>query len=148
MFRLIGRAGYRVAWHLRKLWLRARGGTLHGCAVIARDEEGRVLLVRHSYGTRTWSFPGGGRKQGEDPAVAARREFAEELGCNLGPLRFVGHLDIPYQGATNAVDVFTALVDGSPRPDGVELTHAAFFARDALPHDLAKVAGLQLAMLD
>jgi predicted NUDIX family NTP pyrophosphohydrolase len=40
-----------------------------------------------------WSIPKGEFAQGEDPELAARREFAEELGrIPAGPLRALGHI--------------------------------------------------------
>jgi len=41
--------------------------------------DGQVLLVRHSY-RQSWGLPGGLLKRGEDPATAALREAAEEVG--------------------------------------------------------------------
>ena len=148
MLRLMGRAAYRVAWHMRRTWLRLVGGTLHGTAVIGLDSERRILLVRHSYGSRAWSFPGGGKKAGEDPLHAARREFAEELGCEIAAPEFLGHLRIPFEKAENEIDVFCATVVGNPRPDGLELTHAAFFSRNDLPEPMSKVALTQLELMD
>jgi ADP-ribose pyrophosphatase YjhB (NUDIX family) len=53
--------------------------TVFGATAIAEDEQGRVLLVRHSY-MRGWSLPGGGVGRGEPPEVAVVRELAEEVG--------------------------------------------------------------------
>lgn len=50
-----------------------------GAHAIAEDEEGRVLLVRHSY-VRGWHFPGGGVRGGEPADVAVIRELKEEVG--------------------------------------------------------------------
>ncbi len=51
-------------------------------AVLARDVQGRVLLInqyRHPIGARDWEIPAGLLDvAGEDPLEAARRELAEE----------------------------------------------------------------------
>ncbi|MBU6299773.1 MAG: NUDIX domain-containing protein [Alphaproteobacteria bacterium] len=43
------------------------------------EQDGKVVLVRHSY-TSGWKFPGGGVKRGEPPAEALLRELREEIG--------------------------------------------------------------------
>jgi 8-oxo-dGTP pyrophosphatase MutT (NUDIX family) len=139
---------YRLAHTLRRHWLRFRGGRLYGCNIIARDGQGRLLMVRHSYGDRQWGFPGGGIGKREEPEAAARREFAEELRCGLTELRCLGTIEESDLGATNVVHVFTGLADGEPRADGRELVEARFFARDALPRPLSRKASRRLAMLD
>jgi 8-oxo-dGTP pyrophosphatase MutT (NUDIX family) len=55
--------------------------TALGASVIAQDNQGRVLLVRHSY-MRGWSLPGGGVGRNEPPEAAAVRELQEEVGLN------------------------------------------------------------------
>jgi len=51
-------------------------------AVLARDDEGRVLVInqyRHAIRTRDWELPAGLLDvEGEDPLEAAKRELAEE----------------------------------------------------------------------
>jgi ADP-ribose pyrophosphatase len=72
---------------------RAAGGGLRierqivkhpGAAVmLARDEQGRVLLIRQyrlPVRKRLWELPAGTRDPGESPLQTARRELAEETG--------------------------------------------------------------------
>lgn len=138
---------YRVAHALRLRWLRLRGGDVHGCSVVARDAAGRLLLVRHSYGSDAWEFPGGGVHRGEDAQRAACREFAEELGCGLRDVAWLGRVEEPFHGATNVVEVFTGLVDGEPRADRREIVEVGFFAPDALPARASGRVARRVAML-
>jgi 8-oxo-dGTP pyrophosphatase MutT (NUDIX family) len=57
-------------------------------AVLIRDLDGRILLVRHVEGR--WTFPAGAMDPGETPAEAARREAREEASIEIEPLRIVG----------------------------------------------------------
>lgn len=135
--RLACKAGYA----LRKAYLRQRGGTLSGCSIIARDGQGRVLLVRHSYGPNVWSFPGGGLRAGEDPHAGAIREFSEELGCALTQMTCLGQAQTAYHGALNISHVFTGLLAGQePQPDGREIVEARFFALADIPDDCSRSA--------
>lgn len=128
-----------MGYRLRKAFLQRRGGTIKGCSIIARDGAGRLLLVRHSYGPFVWTFPGGGLRQGEDPKLAAAREFSEELGCALEDLLFLGQIEANFHGATNVVHVFTGLlVADQPKPDGRELIEARFFAPNDLPSNCSQ----------
>lgn len=58
-------------------------------AVVVRDAEGKVLNVRKR-GTDSLMLPGGKPEAGEDPRDTAIREFREELGVELDPLRLRG----------------------------------------------------------
>ncbi|RZJ94873.1 MAG: NUDIX domain-containing protein, partial [Brevundimonas sp.] len=58
---------------------RATRGMTLGVRTLARDEAGRVLLVKHTY-LAGWWLPGGGVDKGETTQDAAVRELREEAG--------------------------------------------------------------------
>lgn len=126
----------RLAHGLRKRWWHIRKPRLRGCRVLALDGEGRVLLVRHAYGSGKWMPPGGGLGRGEHPVAAAARELREETGCRLRDAVEVSLAEEPLGGAVNAVHVVAGRTDDRPRADRREVMGAAFFALDALPADM------------
>ena len=69
---------------LRALWV----PTALGVVGLVLDDQGRVLLVRHSYNPG-WRLPGGGVGRGEPPAAAVLRELQEEVGLAGGSTSFV-----------------------------------------------------------
>lgn len=73
---------------LRVYWFVIRPHT-RGAKVII-ELEGKVLLVKHSYGHQTWCFPGGGSKRGESFEDTAIREAKEEVGLTLKGVKFLG----------------------------------------------------------
>lgn len=131
------RLALRAAHGLRIRWWRIRRPVVQGCRILAFDAEGRVLLIRHSYGSDKWTLPGGGLGRGEDPVAAGMREFAEETGCALIDARIFTVVEEPLFGATNRVHFITGTALGSPRPDGREVIALGFHAPDALPQPLA-----------
>ena len=100
----------RVAHTLRHLWPQWRKAPLEGVSMIARDLDGRILLVRHSYGPRAWYFPGGGIRKGETPEVS---------------------------GSPPTAYVVTCVTHDVPRPDRREVVEARFFPTHSLPEPLS-----------
>lgn len=137
--RPLHRQALRIAHELRKRWWRLARPELIGCRVLAFDGDGRLLLIRHSYGRRSWLPPGGGMRRGEDPLKAAVREFAEELGCPLHAPFVVDVVEESLLGARNLVHVVAGTIGGVPVPDGREVIALALFASDQLPDDLPYV---------
>ncbi len=141
------RALYRLAFTVRSVLVRTFNAELTGCSIVALDEQRRILLVRHSYGTPQWTVPGGGMRKGEDPVRTALREIAEELDCSLHEPRFLTRLQEPYYGGSNQVHVVVGQVKGAPRPDMREIVEVGFFHRHELPHDTAPMVSRRLALL-
>jgi 8-oxo-dGTP pyrophosphatase MutT (NUDIX family) len=140
------RLGLRVAHDLRKRWRRIVKPKTAGVSVIGVDAQGRVFLVRHSYGSGLWSLPGGGLGYDEDPRACAHREIGEELGCTLADLVLAAQFDETLYGAPHRAYVFTAHFVGEPRPDGREVIDSGWFALDALPAELVSFAGYRLRL--
>lgn len=124
---------YRVADRLRRHWWRFRKPRRHSVIVVAFDDSGRVLLVRHSYGPAVWALPGGGMSQHEDPALAAAREFHEELGCELADLLEIEAREHDEGGSRDLRHVFAASLRGDPVPDMREIVAARLFDPAGLP---------------
>ena len=87
----------------------AMGGA---CALF--DDDGRVLLVRHTYGRLNWELPGGGAEPGEAPDETAIREICEETGLEVEIERLTG-----------------AYYEVGPRPDHAHgpILHFVFLVR-------------------
>ena len=147
--RRLARVAYRFAHGLRLLYWRLRRPTIYGCAVIARNGHGEVLLVQPSYGGSLWQFPGGGMNPREQPLDAAQREFSEEAGLVLKAARSLGPHRRRLSGATNIVYLVVGEAEGHPRIDRREIVRAEWFGRTALPEgrkesvdDCLRIAGI------
>jgi len=114
---------------------------LPSVAVLAWDEEGRLLLVREAQ-TGLWQTIGGAIEPDESPAQAAIREAAEEAGVvvDLTGIRgVVGgppfRMIYPNGDLVSYVPtIFDArVIDGDPRPDGEETIDVAWFETGQLP---------------
>lgn len=95
---------------------------------------GRVLAARRSYPADVaggWEFPGGKVEPGEDPAAAAVREIAEELGCRV---RVTGWLTpvVPVRPGLELRVAIAELVDGEPVPRAGEHDAVRWLERGAL----------------
>jgi ADP-ribose pyrophosphatase YjhB (NUDIX family) len=104
--------------------------TTVGVVVLVRYQ-GQVLLVKHSYGPRRWTLPGGGVKRGESLEHAARREVREEVGISLGELVRHGEIRCTVSGRRDTTWVFSAEVaDARFRSDTWEIEDARWCAID------------------
>lgn len=109
-----------------------------GASVIAVDGDGKVLLVRQSYGSSGWRLPGGAVKRGETTKEAALREVNEELGLRLQEngsarllgvyLKRIGHWD-------DHVSVFVVTGWSITQKQNWEIAEWALHDPSALPAD-------------
>lgn len=55
-----------------------------GVSGLVRDDEGRILLLKHTYrGNKPWGLPGGGLRPGESLEECVEREAFEETGMRV-----------------------------------------------------------------
>jgi ADP-ribose pyrophosphatase YjhB (NUDIX family) len=128
----------RVAYAgLRTYWFLVRPQIV-GVKCILTDGD-HVLLVRHTYGNRAWDLPGGSVKRRELPRDGARREMNEELGRRLDDWVDLGELFVNTNHHHDNLHLFhTRVADRGLDLNLAELAEADWFARDALPADLAR----------
>jgi 8-oxo-dGTP diphosphatase len=105
-------------------------------AVLPRDHDGRLLLVRHIDSGR-WATIGGAIEPDEPPESAARREAREEAAVEVelrGILAVAGgpHYRVTYPNGDEVSCVVVAydaaVRSGSPAPDHDETSDVRWFA--------------------
>ncbi|MFL5731950.1 MAG: NUDIX domain-containing protein [Chloroflexia bacterium] len=147
--RLLASRRVTVLWGRLPLPKRVRTGIIWllnpkftvGVVGLVRDEEGRVLLLRHTYRPgRPWGLPGGGLRPGESLEDCIRREVQEEAHMKVQVDRLLSgaaHFD------RRLVDMIFACY---PRPGesldtfkpSAEIAEARFFRVDEMPEDMSK----------
>lgn len=147
-------AGWGARLHRRAgealLLVRAtfRRPTTLGVRLVAFDEAGRVLLVRHSY-LPGWHLPGGAVDPGESAQAAALREAREEAGLEIAaPPRLLALLRHDVGGRRDHVAVFVAT--GARRIPGAaahgpEILEVGFFDPAALPEGATSATRARIA---
>jgi ADP-ribose pyrophosphatase YjhB (NUDIX family) len=116
-----------------------------GCGV-ALFRDGNLLLIRRARPPEAgcWSLPGGKIDFGERTVAAARREIAEELGIELGPLELLCVVDliVPEQGEHWVSPAYLArtFVGEPTLLEPEKHIGLSWFPLDALPSPLARSA--------
>lgn len=115
-------------------------------------QEGRVLLVRKTYGIGKgrWTLPGGFAEHDELLDAAAAREVFEETGVRAAATALIG-VRTRYTEVGGAVYVIFRMhrLAGDPVPDGVEVDGARYFSAAeiaALPEEATFALSRQAAL--
>ncbi len=129
------RPGFAAYESAAKVVRRVRWPLTIGVRVIVRDDQGRVLLVRHTY-SLGWHFPGGGVNKRETAIDAAAREVREETQIELiEPPTLVGVYLSLVQIKSDHILFYQAhgwrRVD--EKPPNMEIAEARFFATNEMP---------------
>jgi ADP-ribose pyrophosphatase YjhB (NUDIX family) len=105
-------------------------------AVIARDDEGKILLIKRKIEPRKgeWALPSGFMEIEESPIEAALRELAEETGLKGKSKRLIGVYpnNSEIHGYLVAV-IYEAEIVGGELCAGDDAEEAEFFAVSELP---------------
>ena len=117
-----------------------------GAAAVILDKQGRVLLVKHTYGPINWELPGGGAEAGESVVETALREVFEETRLHVVAQHTTG---IYYDTEADMLHfVFlchsqeTALL---AHPDAEEISECAFWSPNALPRPISNFTVRRIA---
>lgn len=114
---------------------------------MAFDLEGRLMLLRLTYGGHAWTLPSGGLKRGETPQDAARRELLEESGCEGRVFEPIATREETLHGAPHRVHIFSTRVDCRPVADQREVAEVRFFPTHSLPEPLAPTTRERIALI-
>jgi len=132
------RYGYRIAYVGLRIWSFTVRPRIRGVKCILTNE-GRVLLVRHTYGPPRWDLPGGTAKRGEPPSGTARREMAEELGLTLDGLADLGSFTGRVDRRRDTMHCFHAEIPNQElKLELAEIDQARWFPRDELPPNVGR----------
>ena len=125
---------YRVQ---KRLWRLFRPNS-YGVKVLLFNDAGELLLIRNSYGrSDLFVLPGGGIRPFEQPETAARREIAEELGCEVGQLAAISTHFSNAEGKRDTIHLFSGMASGHVRHDDFEVEEARFFPLNSLPSNIS-----------
>jgi len=135
--------------------LRAAVGTsplwLCGVSAVVLDDEGRVLLGRRADNGR-WAVVSGILEPGEEPAVAAARECAEETGVRVEVVALTSvtvseRVTYPNGDLAQYLDVcfWCRPVGGEPVVGDDESTEVGWFPLDDLPEPLNESTAARIA---
>ena len=124
-------------WGKFPLWMHAFAAWLLrprfrvAVAALVFDEQGRVLLFKHTYRKFAWGIPVGGLEYGEQPEQGVISEFYEESGLTIRVERllfadsstFIHHVTLMY---------LCKIVEGEFRESG-EVSEMEYFDVEDLP---------------
>jgi len=117
-----------------------------GAAAVILDTQGRVLLVKHTYGPLNWELPGGGAEEGENIVETALREVLEETGLHV----VAQHTSGIYYNTETDMHHFVFLCQSrdtalASRSDGEEISELGFWSPTALPRPISDFTVLRIA---
>lgn len=124
-----------------------RGKTL-GVRIIARDDAGRIMLVRHTY-LDGWWLPGGGVDGGQTLEDAAVRELREETGltATARPVLVSVHSNERFFPGDHVAVYRIDQWDEGELSSHHEIAETGFFAPEALPDDVNRGSAARIREL-
>lgn len=110
---------------------------LIGAAAVIFDSEGRILLVKHSYGKNNWELPGGKSENNESAQQTAKREVLEETGLEVTVGQLTGIYYDPGYDMHHFVFISTNDHYQDPQPCSAEILECRYCSIDDLPRPMS-----------
>ena len=128
------------------IWSRLSRGMTLGVRAIATDDQGRILLVKHTY-LHGWWLPGGGVDKGETTHAAVVRELREEAGvtANGEPRLLSLHSNERFFPGDHVAVFHIDRFEIGERTSHGEIAEIGWFSPDDLPDDTTKATRARLA---
>jgi 8-oxo-dGTP pyrophosphatase MutT (NUDIX family) len=128
-----------------KIGQEGRDMGIMGAAAVILNQNGHVLLVKHTYGKCNWEIPGGRSEDGESPVDTAIREVREETGLVVAAQHMTGC----YFDASAGVLGFAFRCEvqegtGEAVPDGAEVSECRYWPPEALPRPISDFTLLRI----
>jgi 8-oxo-dGTP diphosphatase len=108
-----------------------------GAAAVILDRNGRILLVRHTYGQLNWELPGGASEPGESIVETVVREIREEVGVAASAQSLTGIYFDAEKDAHHFVFRCALEDEAEPEPSSPEISECAYWPADSLPRPLS-----------
>lgn len=100
------------------------------------ENEGKLLMIRNTYGHKKWTFPGGGKNKNETPQNGAIREASEEVGINAKSPKYLGEYLSTRQNKRDTVYCFYTKVNSTEfKIDPSEIEEAQWFGISDIPQE-------------
>ena len=147
---LLGTIWRRIPATLRRWTVRSSQSHFAVTAgAVIRDNEGRVLLLKHRFRPSPgWGIPGGFIEEGEQPEQALRRELREEAQLELKDVKLL--TTRAFKEPKQIEILFTARATEDVERLSFEIQKAGWFHLNELPADIPKdqVRLIKLAFTD
>jgi 8-oxo-dGTP diphosphatase len=124
-------------WGLFPFWVHllaariVRPKFLMAVAALVFDEQGRILLFKHTYRKLAWGIPAGGLEFREQPKDAIVREFFEETGMTIEVQRLLQADSSPHFPHVGLI-YLCKIITGEFR-ESYEISEIQYFDVDNLP---------------
>lgn len=123
---------YKIAYKILKIyWFIFRPKT-QGVKCLIIKNNGDILLIKNSYGNKSWNLPGGGIKKNETFVEAVKREVKEELRIDITPY-YIGKFTQDLEYKKDTVHCFFTHTEYLYIDSGSEIKDFKFFDKNNLP---------------
>jgi 8-oxo-dGTP pyrophosphatase MutT (NUDIX family) len=96
------------------------------------DFEKRILCVRHAYGDKRWTTPGGQIESNESLITALEREVHEETGYKVNPTKLIGAYYAAYKDDL-VLSIEAEIYSKDEWNPNDEISEIGFYGKEELP---------------